>query len=188
MSAIDRVELSERSVSPDRTSVPEISELIRAEGAFVLRMVRRLGVRECDVDDVAQEVFVVLHRRQADYRPEIAARSWIFGIVRRTVANYLRRAHLRHEVPTELEPESSAELADEALQRGRDRALLERALSALDLDKREVFVLFELEGMDMRDVAALVGCPLKTAYSRLYAARETVRSVVLRERQSEVAR
>ena len=54
--------------------------------------------------------------------------------------------------------------------------LLDRALEMLDDEKREVFVLFDLEELPMNDVAAMLRCPIKTAYSRLYAARELVRS------------
>jgi RNA polymerase sigma-70 factor (ECF subfamily) len=66
------------------------------------------------------------------------------------------------------------------LENSRERARLELALSRLDGDKREVFVLFELEGMDMKDVAEMIGCPLNTAYSRLYAARQVVRQALSR--------
>ncbi len=52
--------------------------------------------------------------------------------------------------------------------------MLDEALDQLDDDKRAVFVLFELEQMPMVDVAEAAGCPLQTAYSRLYAARKIV--------------
>jgi RNA polymerase sigma-70 factor (ECF subfamily) len=53
---------------------------------------------------------------------------------------------------------------------------LARVLSAMDAPKREVFVLYELEELPMPEVAALVDCPLQTAYSRLHAARRLVLS------------
>lgn len=48
---------------------------------------------------------------------------------------------------------------------------LDRLLSKLDEDKRAVFILFEIEDMSMQEVAQAVGCPVQTAYARLYAAR-----------------
>jgi RNA polymerase sigma-70 factor (ECF subfamily) len=153
--------------------------LFEAHAAFVLRLVRRLGVQPSDAEDVTQEVFMVAHQRNSDLNEQVAARSWLFGIARRVVANHLRKAHRRHERPAQ--HELSSECSDPAaqLQMARDRERLERALSRLDSDKRSVFVLFELEGLEMREVAALIGCPLHTAYSRLYAARELVQRYVL---------
>ncbi|MFN7701493.1 MAG: RNA polymerase sigma factor, partial [Deltaproteobacteria bacterium] len=72
------------------------------------------------------------------------------------------------------EPEQEQELA-----RRRARALLDLALDALDPPRREVFVLYELEGLGMREVAELLGLPLQTAYSRLHSARVTVRQALL---------
>ena len=151
-----------------------------------MRVVQRLGVHRSDAEDVTQEVFVIVHRRITDLENDAQARSWLFSIARRVVANHLRKVRRRRD-PPEAEWEASAP-SDPAqqLQLARDRARLETALARLDEDKRTVFVLFELEGLDMREVAKIVGCPLNTAYSRLYAARELVQRS-LSSRRTEVA-
>lgn len=157
-------------------------EIFKGNAEFVLRLVRRLGVRASDVDDVTQEVFVIVHRRLADLQAGVPVRSWLFGIARRVVANYRRQLQRRQEMPSpQLEEVAVACDQVNQLQSSRDRARLEHVLSKLDTDKREVFVLFELEGMDMKDVADMIGCPLNTAYSRLYAARQIVRQALSRE-------
>jgi RNA polymerase sigma-70 factor (ECF subfamily) len=161
--------------------VASTREIFESYAGFVVRIVRRLGVRPSDVEDIAQEVFVIVHRRRADLQPDVAVRSWLFGITRRVVSNYHRQARHRHEetsagldsVPVHNDPAQTIEGS-------QDRALLDRALAKLDADKRAVFVLFELECLDMREVAQMVGCPVNTAYSRLYAARTLVKSHVLR--------
>ena len=89
----------------------------------------------------------------------------------RTAANYRRRAcrkreRLCAEVPDTLETTATAAAALDLL----------RALSALDDDQRAVFVLYELEELTMPEVAEALGCPIPTAYSRLYAARRRVRA------------
>ena len=66
-----------------------------------------------------------------------------------------------------------------ALATRRARALLDRILDELDDDKRAVFVLYEIEGVGMSEVAEAVGCPLQTAYSRLHAARDFVQKAAL---------
>ena len=55
--------------------------------------------------------------------------------------------------------------------------LLDSLLAALDEDKRQVFVLYELEELSMREVAEVMGCPLQTAYGRLYAARRDLQRI-----------
>jgi RNA polymerase sigma-70 factor, ECF subfamily len=149
-------------------------QLFESYAGFVMRTVRRLGVRASDTEDVTQEVFMIVHRRSADLQTEVNPRSWLFGIARRVVANYLRKSRRsREDAWDEVVPVASGD-PSEALQQTRERALLERALGKLDEDKRAVFVLYELEGLAMQEVADIVSCPLHTAYSRLYSARAIV--------------
>jgi len=63
---------------------------------------------------------------------------------------------------------------EEHLQRQEARRRLLAALDQLDGDKREVFVLYEIEQRPMKEVAEALGCPVQTAYYRLHAARERV--------------
>jgi RNA polymerase sigma-70 factor (ECF subfamily) len=158
---------------------PVTRELFEAHAGFVLRLVQRLGVRVSDAEDVTQEVFMIVHRRIDDLHSGVAARSWLFGITRRVVANHLRKAKRRIEHVASIDAGVTLDDPAAHLQLARDRERLERALARLDLDKRTVFVLFELEGLEMREIADLVGCPVNTAYSRLYAARDLVQRYVL---------
>jgi RNA polymerase sigma-70 factor (ECF subfamily) len=158
---------------------PSTRELFKAHAAFVLRLVRHLGVGLSDAEDVTQEVFMIAHGRLAQLRNEANPRSWLFGIARRLAANHVRKSKRRHNVP--LEDYDVVERGTPAteLQLTRDRRLLLQALDQLDDAKREVFVLFELENLAMQEVAEMIGCPLHTAYSRLYAARTIVQRCVL---------
>lgn len=167
-----------RVCAPVHESRLKTRDVFRAEAGFVLRLVRSLGVPPGDAEDVAQEVFLVVHRQLQTLNDPQRLRSWLFGIVRRVVANYRRRAHRRHEQLTDA-IELLGAPSEQPHGASPDRALLDRALEKLDARKREVFVLFELEGLPMRDVAAMIGSPLFTAYSRLYAARRIVSRAVL---------
>jgi RNA polymerase sigma-70 factor (ECF subfamily) len=60
---------------------------------------------------------------------------------------------------------------EEAMAAQQDRALVARALGALDLDRRAVFVMHELEGQAVPEIARALAIPLNTAYSRLRLAR-----------------
>jgi len=150
--------------------------LVREHGASMWRALRRLGVHEAEVDDVCQEVFLVAHRRANEFEGRSSARTWLFGIAVRLAAN-----HRRKQRPTEgqdvletLPSQAWRSDPEDSLARKEARALLERALAELDDDKREVFVLYELEELPMSEIARIVGCPLQTAYSRLHAARDRV--------------
>ncbi len=183
----------DRGASPRIDPIPSLqpldtATLFREHGPFVWRLARRLGVPESDAADVCQEVFVVVHRRLADFEQRSTVRTWIYGICVRATSDYRRRVRRRHELVTDEPPEQLAENPpDEALLMREARELLDRILDEVDDDKRAVFVLYEIEQLSMADVAAAMGCPLQTAYSRLHAARELVQNAIVRVReQNEV--
>ncbi|MFT3776320.1 MAG: sigma-70 family RNA polymerase sigma factor [Minicystis sp.] len=148
---------------------------------FVWRALRRLGVPDADVEDVCQEVFMIVHRRLADFEGRSSMRTWIYGICVRRAASFRRIAHRRHEEVVDTPPEAITQAPQiEELGRRHAQALLDAALDRLDDDKRAVFVLFEIEEVPMTEVAEAVGCPLQTAYARLYAARKQVEATLRR--------
>ena len=149
---------------------------------YVWRVLRRLGVGESDVEDVTQEVFIVVLRRLADFEGRSSLRTWIYGICIRTASDYRKRAHRRHERATD-SPGTDIAVEDRSFAAREARAELDAILSVLDDDKRAVFVLYEIEQLDMNEVATAIGCPLQTAYSRLHAARARVVEEAQRRRQ-----
>jgi RNA polymerase sigma-70 factor (ECF subfamily) len=156
----------------------DVDMLFREHGAFVWRVLRHHGVADRDLDDACQEVFVVAQRQRARFR-EGQPSSWLYGIAWRVASAFRRKGHARRE---ELGGESDLarrdaepQTPDDELDQRRRASLLSRALEALDDDKRAVFVLFEIEELDMIEIAKMLGIPKKTAYSRLYAARALLR-------------
>jgi RNA polymerase sigma-70 factor (ECF subfamily) len=154
-------------------------QLFVANAGFILRLVRNLGVPASDAEDVTQEVFMIAHRRLATLQLQANPRNWLYGIARRLAANHV--AKLKRRGGQSIEDRDAVTQMDPAgqLQRDRERELLQSAMERLDDKKREVFVLFELEGLAMQEVAEVVDCPLHTAYSRLYKARAIVQRGVL---------
>ena len=158
---------------------PAFAQVFEAHAPTVWRALRRLGVPESDVEDLCQEVFVVVHRKLPSFEGRSALSTWIYGICVRVASDHRKRAHVRRERPTDEVPEgrqSAPQIAE--LEREQARRMLDRALAELDEDKRAVFVLYEVEELTMAQVADAVGCPLQTAYSRLYAARKLVAASV----------
>lgn len=175
---------------PEATSSPgppppaaDFGEVFRAHAPYVWRVLRRLGVPERDVEDVAQEVFLVVHRSLPGFEGRSTLRTWIYGICIRVASDWRRRAHVRREVASGDVPDEGQDATqEEAVELRRRCAELDAVLDELDADKRAVVVLFEIEQLPMEEVATAVGCPVQTAYSRLYKAREQMRSAVKRRR------
>ena len=154
--------------------------VVREHGVGIWRALRRLGVREADVPDLAQEVFVVFHRKQAEYEGRSSLRTYLYGIALRIASDYRKSAYVRHEQGGAEMPEragSAPELKE--LERKERLRLFDRALASLDEKQREVLILFEIEEVPMKEIAMLLDCPEKTAYGRLYAAREALRKALL---------
>jgi RNA polymerase sigma-70 factor (ECF subfamily) len=148
----------------------DLDAVYRTNVRFAWRLVANMGVRPDDIADVVQEVFVVVHRRLGTVTLRSSLRAWIYGICVRCCANYRRRAVTRRERLVSEPPETVAN-DDERLSARLD---LKRALQLLDNQQRAIFLLYEVEGLSMSEVAEALSTPLSTAYSRLHAARETV--------------
>jgi len=150
-------------------------EVFNLHARYLWRALLGLGVPERDVDDACQEVFLVAHRRFADI-DQAKLKSWLYGVCLRVASDHRRKLRARRELPVEHLPdlpvtETPFEQAA-ALHLQRD---LLRALEELDENRRAAFVLYELEELTLKEVAAALECPLQTVYSRLEAAREHVR-------------
>jgi RNA polymerase sigma-70 factor, ECF subfamily len=153
----------------------DVSAIYRDNAEFVWRSLQHLGVRDAELEDALQEVFVVVHRKLRGFDGRSRLTTWLFGICLRVAARLRRRAYFRRETqaadpPERIDPNTPE---DRALSVERQR-LLEHALSRLSLDQRAIFVLFELEGRPCQEIAELVGVPLGTVYSRLHKARKDV--------------
>jgi RNA polymerase sigma-70 factor (ECF subfamily) len=152
---------------------PELQEVFRVEASYVWNTLRRLGVRTSDLEDVTHDVFVVVHRKWADYDRARPIRPWLFGVALRVASDYRRSARIQRErVTDELDREGVTPPTDEQIDHGRRRALVLSALDALSDEQRDVFVRHELEGAPIPEIATAIGIPLNTAYSRLRLARE----------------
>jgi RNA polymerase sigma-70 factor (ECF subfamily) len=150
------------------------SSIFSEYASYVIGLLRRLGVRQADVQDMAQEVFVVVHRKLDAFEGRSSVKTWLCGITAHVAANYRRRAHIRREdLASDKEPDAPRQ-HDPGLELDRRNVLLS-ALNALDPRAREVFVLHEVEELPMPEVVAIVGCPVFTGYTRLRAARKALR-------------
>jgi RNA polymerase sigma-70 factor (ECF subfamily) len=160
--------------------------LFATEVGYVGRTLRRLGVRDADLEDVTHDVFLQVYGKMGTYDPERPSRPWLFAFAFRLASDYRRRAHRRTEVGAEhLEAASDRPLADALLIENDRRALVDAALASIDLDRRAVLIGHEMDEIPMKEIAESLAIPLHTAYSRLRTAREEFARAVRRLQKRE---
>lgn len=172
----DRARPAPQALPSNAKPVPakdSLRTLFDAHYVSIWRLLRRLGVPAPEVDDAAQEVFWVAARRLGDIQAG-SEHAFLYGVALRVASNIHRagrNAPLRDSDAlatlhcTRPNPEQLTEERQE-------RALLDVALDQLPLELRVALVLFELEGLPVRDIADLEGIPVGTVASRLRRARE----------------
>jgi RNA polymerase sigma-70 factor (ECF subfamily) len=152
-------------------AVPGFDAIYAEFFPFVWRCLRGLGVPESLLDDAAQDVFVVVHRRLAEFAGRSSVRTWLYGIVRNVASNQRRATARRHTQPLDDELASRAPGPLERAEDAEAAAFLQRFLATIEPKRREVFMLALLEEMSLPEVALALSIPLNTAYSRLRLAR-----------------
>ena len=157
----------------DVQPAPTLREVFEGHQNYVYRTLAQLGVADSDLEDLTQEVFITIHRKLAEFEWRSRLRTWIYGICLRRAADYRRSGYIRRE-RVHAHPGIEDATSESALPIARveRQAALQALLDAVDPDKRQILVLYEIEGLSMKEAADALGCPLQTAYTRLYAARE----------------
>ena len=158
----------------------EFRGLYDAHFDFVWGSLRRLGVREPDVLDLSQKVFLTAHQKLAEFGGRARVTTWLFAICQRVASDHRRSAPVRREIATDADALEQASAASAAGALGlleqldaRERArIAEAILDKLPEPQRVVLVLFELSELSGEEIAALLELPLGTVRSRLRLGRE----------------
>ncbi|HEX5657618.1 MAG TPA: sigma-70 family RNA polymerase sigma factor [Polyangiales bacterium] len=153
----------------------DFDALYRAHAPFVWRSLRRLGVREAALDDATQEVFLVVHRRFADFRPGPTERAWLFAIAQRVASDHrrwLRRKGNLMPIPEQTMAQGQSPY-EGALRREASDWLL-AFLDQLDDARRDAFILSELEQMTFAEASTALGVNANTIASRVASGRRAL--------------
>lgn len=161
----------------------DFNRLYEGEFDYVWSTLRRLGISEANVEDVAHDVFITAWKKLADYDTTRPLRPWLFGIAYRVASDFRDRAWQKREV-ADAEPDSVDErpTPEGQLQTKQAKQLVLTALESIPMERRGVFVMHELEGHGIPQVAEALSVPLNTAYSRLRLARRDFQQAVERLR------
>lgn len=174
--------MSEKDASRGGPKVVSGADRLRLERMFadhhvsVWRSLRRRGLTADEAADATQETFLVAAGRLADIQPE-SERAFLIGTARR-VAHTLGRKTVRWQLDDDMDRRIAG--ARDAGEEHADLQLCDLALSKMNPELAETFVLYEVEGLSSPEIAALLEVPLGSVASRLRRAREQFREVVAR--------
>jgi RNA polymerase sigma-70 factor (ECF subfamily) len=170
-------------VSQEATESPNFARIFASEFDYLWNSLQRLSVPERDLEDLVHEVFFRVYERLTDFDSSRPLKPWLFGFAFRVASDYRRRFSNRREVlDADSEAVDPAPTALDQLVRAEALSLAQVALDSLSLDRRAVFILHEIDGCAMPEIALALALPLNTAYSRLRLAREQFHAAARRER------
>ncbi|MGA2196349.1 MAG: RNA polymerase sigma factor [Bryobacteraceae bacterium] len=164
----------------------------RRQGA-IYRFAMHMSGSATAAEDITQEVFLALLRRECGYDPERGTLSgYLFGIARKLVLRNLERGRADVALETEPDDASMPELAviDDPLidlTRREGTEALRRAVMALPRRYREVVLLCDLEELDYADAAVVLRCPIGTVRSRMHRARALLFEKLNQDRNPRLA-
>jgi RNA polymerase sigma-70 factor, ECF subfamily len=139
---------------------PQLRRSFEQNANFVFRSLRALGLRDAEVDDGLERVFVLAYRH-AMTAHEPADRPWLYAACKRLAS---RRSHPQPAAAVEPVPGVDGG----ALAFGRE------LLDVLPSDQREVFLLYEVEELELAEIARALACSERTVRVTLHAARERI--------------
>ncbi len=155
---------------------------------YVWRAARHLGVDEADIEDVLQDVFVVVLRRLPTFEGRSSLRTWIYGILlrevrdRRRSGRRLSRRHERADERLDAIPDLDGATPHDSAAKTEAVALLSQLLDTLEPERRDVFVMVEVEQLTVPEIANLLGEKINTVYTRLRLARADFEAALDRHR------
>jgi RNA polymerase sigma-70 factor (ECF subfamily) len=161
---------------------PSLRTVYVANYDLVWRALRRYGVDEAHADDVAQDVFLVVHRRLDDFDATRSMRAWLYGICRRVASDHRRSRQRRAKRLQLVAPPPDGEAVEDHLERRRAAALLGTFLDSIDESARSVFELSEIEGFTGVEVAEALNLNLNTVYAKLRRTRRKLERFIERHR------
>lgn len=155
---------------------------------YVWRCLRALGVRDDALDDAAHDVFLVVQQKLAQFDGHVAVTTWLYAIAIRvarrsraaTRRDAWRYAPVDSPLGADLSSRPASDDQEQTLAQSERLSLAQRALDRLDDDKREAFVLSQVEDMSAPEIAEITGVPLNTVYSRIRAAKLAFQAEVTR--------
>jgi RNA polymerase sigma-70 factor (ECF subfamily) len=154
-------------------------EAFDRELEYIFETLRRLGAIPREVEDLAQEIFVVLHRNWSKLDTSRPLRPYLFGVVFRVVCAHRRRRVREIPYPS-LDAQDAGASPERTLQSKESIVLLTAALQRVPLPRRAVLIMHELDGVPIPEVAERLSITRFGAYARLRKAHKELAAAVQR--------
>lgn len=157
--------------------------------ATAIRVLRRLGVANSEIDDALQRVLVIADRRFDELATQQDLKAYVCAVcvnIARDVGR-VRARRLAQAVPVDDLEQAAVDPSldpEDSLERKQAIELVQRVLSKMPEERRVVFVLYELEELSVREISEHLEVPIGTVASRLRIAREEFRAAIARENAS----
>jgi len=167
---------------------PGFEKLVRAYEQLVYRVAFRYLNDETDAVDVAQEVFIRIHRSLSKFRGDSSLSTWIYAITANLSRNAIRSRKNRAKVQVLAPPEkeegtpfwdrvadSRGMLASRDTESGDMNKAIQKALQTLPEDYREAVILRDMEDLDYQEIAEALKTGIGTVKSRIARGRALLR-------------
>jgi RNA polymerase sigma-70 factor (ECF subfamily) len=161
----------------------DVTQAYNEHAAFIGRVIRRLLGEGPHIDDLIQETFIVAHRKAEQYDGRAAVRTWLYGIASRLCMHHRRGASRFSLFKGRLanqDPPPTPERPDQSLEQRQAVDLVNQVVAKMPFKQREVFVLYEIEELEGKDIAQMLDIPLGTVWTRLHKARQTFERLMRR--------
>jgi RNA polymerase sigma-70 factor, ECF subfamily len=144
------------------------------------RFLTHMGVAGVDLDDACQEVFVQVFRYLARFEHRADFQTWLYKLCLSQSSRMRRRLKLQQAMAWLLGRDAVNQRSNAGHDFSEDMAAqrVRRALEQMKPLHREVFVLFELEGVGGDEIARILDCPASTVRRRLHYARQEFEQLV----------
>lgn len=163
-----------------------LEQIYERHADFVWRTVRRLGVTDAEARDATHDVFLIVHAHLDRFEGRSSLSTWLFAICRSVARDFRRHERRRDWVPVDVDEEIDLRAdVGRAAEHQQQLLELERILSTLSSEQRNVFVLFEIEKLTGEEIAEALTIPLGTVYSRLQLSRKAFRAELERSQARE---
>jgi RNA polymerase sigma-70 factor (ECF subfamily) len=135
-----------------------------------------------DAMDLSQEAFVKAFKAMRTFKDGADFYPWFYAVLRNTCFNFLRRRKTRKESSLDAAQEYGFDVVDGApgpsasFERGELRAIVRAEIDRLAPVHKEVILLRHYELLSYKEMAEVLGCPIGTVMSRLYAARQALKA------------
>jgi RNA polymerase sigma-70 factor (ECF subfamily) len=159
--------------------------LVQRHQHRLVHFARLMVSNPSDAEDVAQEALLRAYRSLGQFRGQSAFKTWLYQIATNVARTQLAKRRDRHEVQPPVPSSDAPDQPPREVASGEDverRVIahdqLRRALADLPDDWREAVVLRDIEGLEYREIADLLGIPMGTVESRIFRGRQGLKRML----------